>query len=243
MAGIIKIISDSARLYRRNWRQIALAFVVMLIVSTVFQLIHPFLAVVSYIVSQTITLALIRPLRELSEAKPASDWKSHLHPQLLNALKIIVFTISLYLLFALPLIVFLVSKPTVGGEDVFIAVSLSLFTVAALIISSLLLTFMHVEIVLTGKGLVNAVRKSYSLAKSNLKPVIVYAVIWLAVSIALTIPIILASKVSNFLAIPLVLLQTLVASPIQLLSLVILWSDLKTKSEPATQQQTKNKNL
>lgn len=198
------------------------------------------LGLIEGLVSLVVIMAVLRPLWELVEGVKVSEWTVHLGNQFVNAVKVILLRFALTVVAFLPLGVFIVLNIAaivaavklaqglagillLGGLAVMLA--LGLLTVILLIIINFLLTFLEIEMVVGGKGLLSALQASYGMVASNLVGVFLFNLVWWLIGIALGL-ITLALCCTLCLA-PLALaIRPFIVTPVEWTSRLTLWREL-----------------
>jgi hypothetical protein len=203
------------------------------------QILQYILGLINGLISLVITMAVIKPLDEITSGKTISSWASNFSKQLVNAVLVILLRTILLIVSFGPVVAILVLNISIlialrnssnvgvlfgGGLVVFfivLAVCLLVFTIL-----SFLLMFLEIEIVLGGSGIMEAGVKSAKLVTSNLGVVVVYALIWFLINIVVGLLTVLL--ICTICLLPLAyLIHPLLVTPIELLSKIILWRRLK----------------
>lgn len=200
------------------------------------------LGVVGGLLNTLITIALIKPIDEIGGRKTVSNWTEHFTPQLLNAilvmvlrglLSIIIFApFILILVGSIPVLVALGNKSNilalVGGELLLVIITLAVSCVVWSVVM-FLLTFLEIEIVLGGHGVLDAGVKSANLVKNNLEDALIFSIIWFMIRMAVgALNILLLCSIC---LIPLMfLINPFIVEPIELMSKVAFWRKLNKSS-------------
>lgn len=211
-------------------------------------LIKMSLSWLSSIVVILVVLSVIKPMEEIALKKGVSEWTSHLGSQLTNAVKLFFFEFFVGLVTLLPiLVVALVWVPgalsiasSASGEQLrglvndLIAQGILVFGVGfffAFLLSTafvLLFTFVRIELVLSNRGFMDAVRNSIDIFNRNRSKVFLFHFIWLLISFVLGILALLTCCLA-FIVGPAISLFLVL--PIRLFSEVLFWRHLTSPRE------------
>jgi hypothetical protein len=199
------------------------------------------LGFVNGLIDLMVTMAVIGPMDEMAGGKAISDWTGKFKKQLVNSILVILLRTVMTIICFVPIAIVLILNISVlaalannknigilfgGGLIIFVMI----LAVCALVFAILnfLLTFLEVEIVLGGNGVLQAGIKSAKLVTSNLWDVLAYALIWFVIGIVVGVVTVIMTCTVCLLPLAYVISPFIVA-PIGLLSKVILWRKL-TKS-------------
>ncbi|MBN2013967.1 MAG: hypothetical protein JW778_02195 [Candidatus Altiarchaeota archaeon] len=196
----------------------------------------------SSIVVILITLSVIKPLEETASKKNVSEWTSHLGTQFSNAVKLFFFELFVGIITILPILLFFLlwvpgtaSVLSSASEEqlrVFmdnIMQGLLVFVVGVFIVVLietvlvLLFTFVRIELVLSNRGLMDAVRNSVEIVKNNAGKVFVFHLIWLLISLVLAVLAFFTCCLA-FIVGPAI--SYLLILPVRLFSEILLWRSL-----------------
>ena len=275
MVEILQVIEDAFHLYKKKWKTVITAFLVLLAIGILFGLIssglnlsanalckakpaqqgvvdfllcvtpqalNVGLGIIEGLIAIVITLAVIKPLKEIADKRPVSDWTANFTPQLANAVKVILFRFAVMLLVIAPVVavallnlpIILTAKTTgdLTGLLLFGNLFLLLIVMAVMILISAIinffLMFLEIEIVLSNAGLINAVKKSASIVRNNLGNSLLFVIAWFVLNFVLDIGVIFVACTCCLLPLA-ILIPPLIIVPIELLSKVILWKRMKKK--------------
>ncbi len=204
------------------------------------------------LVTTIVVLCVIKPLEEIISKKKISAWRTHLKAQQLNTIRLVVLQTALTAVNIIPAIVlsaFIIqdtahtSHIIDNGRNLMQPASAFLSTYARIMFTSALsillgfvllliniilalsLTFVRVELVLTDKGLVDAIKKSINLSIKNPWSVILFHILWLITDFILWLLAVILCCTTFFIVPAFSLLLIL---PIRLLSEIILWKKLNS---------------
>ncbi len=198
--------------------------------------------IVEGLVQFIVILAVLIPLWELISGAKVSDWSVHLGEQLLNAIKVIVLRTALMLLVILPLIVFVILNLTLivaamnsggglsglvtfGGFAVLVGVIVA--AVVLMIVINFLLTFLEIEMVVGGKGLLGAIGASYGRVMANVVPCFLFNLVWWLLQIAIGLLTTVLICCTLCLAYPVaIIVSPLIVAPVMWISKLMLWKEL-----------------
>jgi len=259
MADIIEIVKGSCRLYVEHWREVVTAFAALFAVAVAFELLQlvpvlGFFAAIAAIPGMEAALAVVliavfRPLGEIADGKPPSDWTTHVGPTLVPALKAFALRFAVNLAMLVPFIILaavllgpaiaaVAQDPTaLPGVAPALTAALppillcALATLAVFIAVTLLLMFLEIEVSLGNMGVLDAAKASCRLVLSNLAAVIVFEAVWLGIAVVIMIPTALLTLPVSLCFPPLASLITnavmyLGLFPVMYLSLVKLWKEI-----------------
>jgi|GEM_PF-1850288 len=272
MVDVLRVIGEAYEQYKKNWRKVISAFIILFLISIAFgiidfvvklpgqftcenqrntfivilfcispQILSITFGIIESLIGVVVILAVLKPFDEISRgAKVVSDWKSHFSPQLKNAIKIVIFKFLVFALLLVPLIIYIIFNIALfaafasSKQDYrlfltgsgLLLIFIFVATVILELIANFLLNFLEIEMVLGGKGLIEAAKKSANLVLGNLLNMIIYALIWFLISIGIGIvKLVLCCTV---VLLPVIfIIDPFFITPIRLLSLVILWKEFK----------------
>jgi len=206
------------------------------------------LGILQWLLNGLMTFSALKPLSEMIDGRKISSWTGHLKPQAVNAIKVLLFRFIVHVLLAVPLIVFTIlnfalifaaaMRASSGGgvllvADILLFLAAVLLTIIAELLANFLLSFLEVEVVLNGRGVLSAAGSSVSLVRANFADVFLFDLAWFMLGIGiwwgmgLCIGLIVCSMCCLLpLAIVVVLVTPLVVVPLWLTSNMMLWKRL-----------------
>jgi len=201
------------------------------------------LGILQWLLNGFITFSALKPLSEMIDGKEISSWTGHLKPQAVNAIKVLLFRFIVSVLLAVPLIVFTVLNFALifaaalraggGGGGMFFVADLLLFfaalllTIIAELLANFLLSFLEVEVVLNGRGVLSAAGSSVSLVRANFLDVFLFDLAWFVLGIGIGLASFALIVCTLCILAPVAMLATpLVIVPLWLTSNMMLWKRL-----------------
>lgn len=205
-------------------------------VSILLVLVNLVVSLATGFIYTVIILAVLKNLNELIEGSQASSWQSNLRSQVGNTLRLWLLSFLqsvfafIFVFVPVILLLFLGALFIKTPDPVFFIALIALAIVLVFLISVIFLlffTFVQVELVLTHRGLIEAVRNSYRIVRSHLSEVIVFHLFWIAVGVVSFITILITCCLSIFVA---PILNNLLILPVRLCSEIMLWKRLKPEA-------------
>ncbi|MEA3254430.1 MAG: hypothetical protein U9Q22_01180 [Candidatus Altiarchaeota archaeon] len=200
-----------------------------------------------------IILAVIKPLEELILAKERiTEWTSRLSTQISNAVKLFIFDTLVGLVTFIPILILLIllipdftnllstaisgqDPGRLGGElNSFLLKSLGVLSIGLIVgvlielILVLSFTFVRIELALTNQGLISAVNNSLELFRNNKGQVLMFHLAWFLISIVVGVLTLITCCMAIFVG---PILSYLLVLPVRLLSEIIFWKELKSRSK------------
>src|SRR5271157_2020823 len=190
------------------------------------------LGFVNNMINVMVTMAVIAPMDEMAGGKAISSWTDKFRKQLVNSILVILLRtilavicfgpIVLAVILNISVLIALSNSNNIGilfGGGFLILLLFSGLCILVFAIMSFLLTFLEVEVVLGGSGVLQAGIKSARLVMSNFWDVLAYSLVWLVIGIAVgVLTIIIACTIC--LAPLAYVIPPFIVAPIELLSRV-----------------------
>ncbi|MCX6776403.1 MAG: hypothetical protein NTY73_00290 [Candidatus Micrarchaeota archaeon] len=196
------------------------------------------------LISLTITMSVIGPLDDVANNRTVSSWVTNFPKQFVNALLVILLRFAVAIVCFAPLAVLAIlnisllvavsQSKNIGalvfGSGLIVLIIVGIVCVAIFTLVNFLLSFLEIEMVLGGAGIVAAAKKSARLVIGNLADMIVYFMLWFVIGLGVgLLTIVLACTIC---LLPVAwLIPSLIVAPIQWLSAIILWRRLGGSSE------------
>jgi hypothetical protein len=179
------------------------------------------------LITTILVLALYKPLEEILSGSQVSRGEHHLSSQLGNMIRVYLLHLAQFLA-----VVFLIMLGAsifyFSGLNWMVALIVIIVGVIMLILMAiafpLAFTFVNVELVLGKKGLIDAVKNSYALARTNLSDVFLFHLVWLTIGIVVGIATIFTCCFAIFVD-PIV--SCMILLPVRLCSEILFWKKLK----------------
>jgi len=200
------------------------------------------------LISLMITMSVIRPLNDVANGRAVSNWVTNFPKQFVNALLVILLRFVIAIVCFAPVVILAVLNISLlvaaiqsknmgalfaGSLIVLIIVAVVCIVIFAII--SFLLSFLEIEMVLGGAGIVAAATRSARLVRGNPADMIVYSILWFVIGFGVGLLTILIACTICLLPVAW-LIPPLIVAPIQWLSAVILWRRLGGSSEKAVKK-------
>jgi hypothetical protein len=200
------------------------------------------LGFINGLIDLMVTMAVIGPMDEMAGGKAISDWTGKFTKQFVNSILVIILRTVLAVICFGPILIAVILNVSLlaalsnsndigilfgGGLLLLLMFAGVCFLVFAIL--NFLLTFLEIEVVLGGSGVLQAGIKSAKLVTSNFWDVLTYALVWFVIGIAVGVVTLLV--MCTICLLPLAyIIAPLIVSPIELLSKVILWRKLTESS-------------
>jgi hypothetical protein len=195
--------------------------------SVVLTLINLFVGLVVGLIATILTLSALKPLEEMLSGGQVSSWQKHISAQMGNTTR--VYLLAIFKVFAIIFVVML-------GASIVYFTGMNWVVIAAVVIVGVILlilmqiffalafTFVNVEMVLGKRGLIDAIKNSYALARANLSDVFLFHLVWLTIGVLVGIATIFTCCLAIFVD-PIV--SCMILLPVRLCSEILFWKKLK----------------